>query len=334
MLEVVKAGGYNFTENLPTYPEGEGELYKTINVNIDVDSYYNNGYNQGKIDGVNEQKGKLETINITENGTYTKEDGYNKVVVEVPDLNGSYNEGYNQGKIDGINEQKSKLESISITENGTYDKEDGYNHIEVNVNAVPKINVKEAGIKFGQSTFTKVPEWADFNGIYDMSYMFSNCKNLQTIPQIDTSNATNMSYMFYNCNSLQTIPQIDTSNVTNMNNMFYNFTGNKTLISLPKFNCQKVTNIISYFSYYADGMSVLTDVGGWENLKCEWNDKYGLASCPNLTYQSCINILNGLYDFVGNGESIRRTLKVHPNFLTTVGEEISIGTAKGWTISA
>ena len=89
-----------------------------------------------------------------------------------------------------------------------------------------------------------------------------------------------------------------------------------------------------YFSYYTDDLSSLTDVGGWENLSCDWNDSYGLASCPNLTYQSCINILNGLYDFVGNGSTETRTLRVHPNFLTTVGDEISIGRNKGWTITA
>ena len=58
---------------------------------------------------------------------------------------------------------------------------------------------------------------------------------------------------------------------------------------------------------------------------------------PNLTYESCISILNNLYDFTGNGETPDNNqgkLKVHPNFLTTVGDEISIGVAKGWTISA
>ena len=566
--------------------------------NIDI---YNNGveagYNQGKIDGIDEQKSKLESINITENGTYSREDGYNEIVVDVPDLNGSYDEGYAQGKTDGINEQKSKLESISITENGTYTKEDGYNHIEVNVadlngsyeegyeqgqadvaanarvldvtengsyaskytkedeivmpfdlwgddfysyayvknkiyntgiipnkntrlefwfkpdegdytqgssvvimnnadsvygnnfgifhstagdqsyyavigrkrvnfnltngvlyhivlstvdglvingeqifdmsdyldfseplyingmsndlnasadgefgmikiddtiiiptengflnqntnellevvydsglykfteinkptiegnlyrtinvNVLPKINVKETGLKFGESTFTDVPEWADFSSVTDMSYMFANCDNLktirlintsnttdmsnmfynceslQTIPLIDTSNVIIMSNMFYNCTSLQTIPQIDTSNVINMSYMFYDFGGIKTLVSLPKFNCQKVTDMSNYFSYYDDGMRALTDVGGWENLKCNWNDDRGLAACPNLTKESCLNILNGLYDFVGNGSTETRTLKVHPNFLAKVGDKISIGTLKGWSI--
>lgn len=60
------------------------------NINI-----FNNGveagYNQGKIDGIEEQKSKLESINITENGTYTKEDGYNEIVVNVPTEGGSCN---------------------------------------------------------------------------------------------------------------------------------------------------------------------------------------------------------------------------------------------------
>ena len=265
----------------------------------------------------------------------------------------------------------------------------------------PKINLQETGLKLGYSSFTEVPEWADFEGITNMAYMFYSCDKLQTIPLIDTSNVTGMSYMFgncyklqtiplidtsnviymnnmfsfcielqtiplidtsnvtrmdsmfQNCSNLQTIPQIDTSNVTNMEHMFqfcyklktipqidtsnvtsmnYMFSYCQDLQTLPKFNCQKVTSMARYFSDTRDGMSALTDVGGWENLKCNWDDAFGLATCPNLTYQSCINILNGLYDFVGNGSTETRTLNVHPNFLTTVGDEISIGTSKGWTI--
>ena len=82
-LDLVKKGSYTFTRSLPTY--GEGELYKTINVNVpDLNGSYNEGYTQGKTDGVNEQKSKLETINITANGTYSKEDGYNHIEVNVP----------------------------------------------------------------------------------------------------------------------------------------------------------------------------------------------------------------------------------------------------------
>ena len=352
LLEVVKDGGYNFTENLPTYPEGEGELYKTINVNIDVDSYYNNGYNQGKTDGISEQKSKLESISITENGTYSKEDGYNHIEVNVPDLNGSYDEGYNQGKADVV----ANARDIEITKNGQYgDGETLYKTI--NVNVIPKINVEKEGINFAYSAFAEVPKWADFEGITNMYHMFDDCYNLQAIPQIDTSKVTNMAYMFSFCASLQAIPQLDTSNVTNMKSMFDNctslqaipqldtsnatdidsmFNGCKSLVSLPALNAQSldVTSYSGFFGY--SNLPKLTDLGGFLNLKSSLASDYNLKRLPNLTYESCINVLNGLYDFVAAGEtpsSGQGQLKVHQNFLDKVGDEISIGTAKGWQIT-
>lgn len=509
----------------PTTYTGLGNV--EVNVNIDVDSYYNNGYNQGKTDGINEQKSKLETINITENGTYTKQDGYNHIEVNVPDLNGSYDEGYQQGHTEGYNEGYTKGEGIGynqgqadiaanarvleVTENGNYlskysdpivpevvtgvyadgtkfynyalisniiystgiipnqntrlefwfkpygteyeaweiiigsqrgddttdtfqvrryssstndfvaeigtsevrftmsenewhhiimsvadgfvldgtkigdfsenmtvsntplqiggsinfngqRTEEGYygmikittNGVEniiiptengfknvttdqilqtlkdgnytytenmpiygegelyktINVNVIPKINLQKTGLRLGFSTFKEVPEWVDFEDIADMEQMFSDCSNLQTIPQIDTSNVTNMSAMFYNSNSL---------------------------VSLPALNAQKLS-MPSYYGFFGwSELPNLTDFGGFLNLKCSLTDDSNLKRLPNLTYESCINVLNGLYDFTGNGEtpeSNQGQLKVHANFLTTVGDEISIGTAKGWTITA
>ena len=544
-----------------------------VNVNIDVDSYYN----QGKTDGINEQKSKLEAINITENGTYTKEDGYSKVVVNVPDLNGDYNEGYEQGQAD----ISAKARVLEVTENGTYmskfsdpiipanvtgvyaDNTEFYNyalisntiystgiipnqntrlefwfkpygteyeaweiiigsqrgddtsdtfqvrrylagindfvaeigtsevsftmsenewhHIimsvadgfvldgtkigdfsenmtvsntplqiggciifngqrteegyygmikiddniiiptengfknvttnqilqtlkdgsytytenlpiygegelykTINVNVIPKINLQKTGLKLGYSTFKEVPEWVDFEGITDMINMFYFCSNLQTIPMINTSNVVNMERMFYNC-GIQTIPLLDTSKVSNANGMFYYCGSLKTLPN--NFNFGKCTNLSEMFynagltdysfletwvinpnasmdrminntnttyvpaipcvgstSYYQSAIfwtfgdySKLTYFGGWIGRKYNVDKDNILKKIPNLTYESCISILNNLYDFTGNGEtpdSNQGKLKVHANFLTTVGDEISIGTSRGWTITA
>ncbi len=48
---------------------------------------YNEGYEDGKRDGAAEQKAKLTPLNVTENGTYTREDGYNEVTVNVEGSN-------------------------------------------------------------------------------------------------------------------------------------------------------------------------------------------------------------------------------------------------------
>ena len=531
---------------------------------------YDEGYAQGKTDGTNEQKSKLESINITENGIYSKEDGYNHIEVNVPDLNGSYDEGYNQGQADvavnarvlNVTENGNYLSKFSdpaipanvtgvyadgtefysyaeltniiyntgikVSENtkleiwykprdlgfinyggiigtaedntsnafslntridkgfigeitnlnysykpndlnkwfhlelsfadgfvvdgvnyGTYQKNisslnryifindydltadgyfgmikiddviiiptaNGFQNVNtgellevvkdgtytftenvpiygegelyktINVNVPPKINLRKTGLKLGFSTFTEVPEWADFEGITDLVRMFSECLNLQTIPEINTSNVVNMERMFYNC-GIQTIPFLDTSKVSNANGMFY-FCGK--LKTLPNnFNFGICTNLSDMFnnagltdysfletwvinpnasmdnmitntnttyvpaipcvgntSFYQSAIfwsfsdySKLTYFGGWIGRKYNVERDQILKKMPNLTYESCISILNNLYDFTGNGETPNNDqgkLKVHANFLTTVGEKISIGTSRGWVISA
>ena len=174
-----------------------------------------------------------------------------------------------------------------------------------------KIDVGENGIKFAYSTFTEVPDFYDFSNVTDMSNMFRECSNLQIIGEIDTSNAVNINYMFHNCTSLTSIPPLQAGKL-NMTTSFNGFIGTNQLPNI-------------------------TDFGGFIGLKCRLIGTQNLYRLPNLTYESCINVLNGLYDFTGNGEtptSEQGQLRVHQNFLDLVGGEITIGTNKGWTITA
>lgn len=233
----------------------------------------------------------------------------------------------------------------------------------VYVNTPPFMNVEKLSLKFGHSQFTTIPkDLIDWSTVYDMSYMFQNCGKLVDLtgvntykatnmesafgatpivicPPLNTSNVTNMRNLFIDCSKLEEVEPMDTSKVTTMYGMFNNFSGEYPLRKLPEFDCSSLTDIGQYFAYsgYQNKRPKLTDCGGWKNIKCNWNDGWGLNHCPNLTYESCINILNGLYDFTGNGmtpSSSQGKLKVHQNFLDTVGEEITIGTNKGWTITA
>lgn len=227
----------------------------------------------------------------------------------------------------------------------------------INVNVAPKINVYECGLKFAYSSFNAIPEFFDFKNVEDMYRMFQSCTNLAEVRMIDTSSVTNMSNCFYSCSNLKQIATLDTSNVTNMEAMC-NYCGQ--LITFPPLNTSKVTNMREMFrncnnlvsvppldarsvvkqSYGLFGSNTfnnLTDFGGLIGLKASIDGNYGFEKCPNLTYESCINILNGLYDFTGNGitpDSNQGKLKVHQNFLDTVGEEIIIATNKGWIITA
>ena len=389
ILTVHKEGEYDFVEK-PTY---DGNLIRTIRVSVaggSADGYvdgYNagyfvgqtEGYNAGKTDGASEQKSKLESIEITVNGTYTKEDGYNSIVVKVPDVNGSYDEGYADGKSDVELIEISdtpKMTQVNSSNNLVYTPSkysaDGFSKVSINVTniygegynegyddgkkEVVKINLKNEGVKLSNCSFTEVPDWADFSGITDMSNMFKECSNLTVIPSIDTSLVTRMDMTFENCIGITTIPQLDTNKVISMFHTFYKCTKLKSipqlntsnvidmsglfrdctnLTSIPKLNASNVTIIDNFLGSFS--LSKLTDVGGLTDLKASMDNDYGFVKAPNLTYQSCINILNGLYDFVGNGKtpsSSQGKLKVHQNFLNLVGDQISIATSKGWTITA
>ena len=104
---------------------------------------------------------------------------------------------------------------------------------------ITKIDVAEAGIKFGNSTFKEVPDFYDFSNVTNMSYLFDTCRNLTSIPQLQTGNVTDMSFMLRNCVSLTSIPQFDTSNVLDMSNMLYN---TSKLISISP-NCPLISLI-------------------------------------------------------------------------------------------
>lgn len=105
---------------------------------------YNQGYADGTTNGISEQKGKLTTITVDENGVYSREDGYSEVTVSIDTdyyyeegfNNGFSNgkvEGYNEGKTDGENAIKANMQSITITKNGPYSDERGYKQVIVNV---------------------------------------------------------------------------------------------------------------------------------------------------------------------------------------------------------
>lgn len=62
-----------------------------VSVNIDTQSYYNEGYSNGKTagiaEGIAEQKAKLDSSTFTANGTYTREDGWNEITINVNNVN-------------------------------------------------------------------------------------------------------------------------------------------------------------------------------------------------------------------------------------------------------
>lgn len=199
----------------------------------------------------------------------------------------------------------------------------------INVDVKPKINVVKEQIKFAHSGFKKVPEWADFEGITDASYLFGDCSFLETAPFFDTSMVLNMQGMFVSCGWLKTIPQYDTSKCKSFMQMLY---ACFSLEYVPLLDGSSAEN--PYLFAYTT-CEYLTYFGGLKNIKVDWNSSGAPYQCPNLTYESVISILSNLYDFRGNGDSsTTRTIKLHSNHMAMLSDDDkAIATNKGWIIT-
>ena len=197
----------------------------------------------------------------------------------------------------------------------------------------------------------------DTSNVTNMDYMFADCQSLLYIPELNTSNVTSMYYTFQKCNKLTSLPLLDTSKVTNMD---YIFNGCTELRIIPQFDTSKVINF-SYTFYSCNNLEVipeldmsscksfydlfgysnitkLTNVGGFKNLGKNSELRIAAGSnsfkrCPNLTKESVLNIINGLYDRASAGYSTL-TMALHANSLALLSdEEKAIATNKGWTLA-
>ena len=132
-------------------------------VDVDATEYGTSKYN----DGVLAQKAKLTEINITENGTYTKEDGYSNVVVDV----------------------KAPTETIDL--------KTGIKFAYSSFSDVPFTLICDSGVTSMNNLFYNCVnlttlDLSSFNTskVDSMSYMFYACNNLTTVKVINCDETT------------------------------------------------------------------------------------------------------------------------------------------------
>ena len=123
----------------------------------------------------------------------------------------------------------------------------------------------------------------DTSKVTNMDSMFSDCINLTEIPLLNTNNVTDMSAMFYNCTNLTTIPQLDTSSVKSMIHMF---NGCTNLTTIPLLNTSSVTKMQFMFS----GCTSLTEIPLLNTGKVTKMQSMFIG-CTSLSDESLNNIL-------------------------------------------
>lgn len=279
----------------------------------------------------------LESLSVTDNGTYTPEsgvDGYNSVSVNVP-------------------KEHHNVTSKSITANGTYysDGNDVWNRVNVNLQLGAITNLYDLRFKEGitgiNTTEYNSILWTNMGNLFkdcvnltslnlsgwvtrmavNMSGMFNGCRKLTSLNLSgwNTSKVEYMGAMFQGCSSLTSIDisHFDTRNVENMSGMFR--------------NCQKLTslNLSGLNTSNVNSMgSMFFNCTSLETINCN-----GLQ-LPNtnlfdikldkspLTVDSIVGLLNALPTTTND-----YSFQIGQTNLNKLSEEQkAIATNKGWQL--
>ena len=304
-LSVTENGTYNAPSNIDGYDTVEVNVpEKTFNTKSITRTYTANGqYSISTPDGydgisdvnitvnVPSREPVLESLSITDNGTYTPSsgvDGYNSVSVNVP-------------------KEHHNVTSKSITANGRYysDGNDVWNRVDVNLQLGAITNLYDLRFK---ETITGI-NTTEYNSVLwtDMGYLFKDCKNLESLNLSgwNTNRVVNMSNMFNGCRKLASLDLSgwNTSKVESMVNMF-NDCENITTLDVSHFdtsnvyilmqmfrNCQQLTSLdLSHF-----------DVSNVDNVRQMFNNCYSLKSL-NISNWIMSKVTTVSFMFYGCGE--------------------------------
>ena len=266
----------------------------------------------------------VKTITLTKNGVYDIV-GYDSAVVLV----------------------ETPMETITITENGVYvPEEGGYSEVVVDVAGVGGEKLKVYSLKVDDSCIVN-GTWG-FENIIDtsklktMSYMFEDCKLLQTldVSNWDTSNVTDMYMMFRECYSLQSldVSNWDISNVANIGDMFYACNKLETIGDITSWDASNVTHIERFavdtaIKNFVGDRTIddvinnnITILNGLKVSSAFWQ------VLPDETDRASLRaLINGLSDMTGQPTKTLRLYAANKEKLTT--EDIAVATDKNWTIS-
>lgn len=232
-----------------------------------------------------------------------------------------------------IHNAKSNMKAAIISKGVTVDDSltiDAYadliSNIVVNQYTGDTISVGDYGMKFAYSTWEAIPSFLSFSKGWNFEGMFYNDINL-TGATLTITEAGVCTSAFAGCSRLKEVTLNGAEYVADTSSMFYGC-GPLTSVTIGGYweHLSKADNM-----FY--GCSSLTDFSGLRNV-CLSLD---LSPCSSLTQTSLLNTINGLYDFMGNGEtpsSSQGTLTLgSTNLAKLTDEQKAIATAKGWTLA-
>lgn len=162
-----------------------------------------------------------------------------------------------------------------------------------------------------------------------------------TIPELNTSNATNMNAMMYGCNNITTIPLFDTSKVKSMRSMFFEC---KQLTTIPLLDTSNVTDMFQIFRYCDKLVTIpALDVSNNFNFNNSFGNCTSLKSILMTGMKVSFDIhystkfeRNDLVTILNNLATVTSTQTLTmgaTNLAKLTDEDKAIATNKGWTLA-
>ena len=171
-----------------------------------------------------------------------------------------------------------------------------------------------------QNTFKgcrKIEEFdLDCSSAKNMANAFQNCVSLKKVTLRNTSNVQNISYILGGATNLEEVGEIDASSITNAQYLFQiNKTKFTTFGGLKDYGKAFDPTKSANYSYY----TLL------------------LTTCPNLSYESLLNVVNKVYDIASLGANTQRinmgsALKAKLTATEEGLQAIANAEAKGWNL--
>ena len=247
----------NVTVDIPIQPSKSITVDDNKKYTVNVDPQYK-GMQKVDIEVQVPLQDKDITLTGNTNYTITPDPEYKgienlNVVVDVPLPNLE----------DEVNIQLDAGTSGTINPSSGYDAIKKVNYIVNAAGGTGKIKIKE-GICLSGSTFTTFDgsNW-DWSNVHDLSYMFSGCQNLISVPTGLNVKPYTLADMFNGCTNLSDISTLanwDMSNVTAINGLFVSCKSLSDLSPISNWDVSNVSQIGGMLSY-----SVITNIDAIKN---------------------------------------------------------------------
>lgn len=189
---------------------------------------------------------------------------------------------------------------------------------------------EETSVSFSEyaNRIKVIPTFDYINTPVNTKFMYSSDTNTNVIYGVDSPE----SLFYHSTFTISPVIYIQGINVS-ADNMYYHC---NNLVTIPTFNCESIISTYSMFDYCNN----LTNVGGFNDMGKGFISgifrTVSLSYCSKLTKESCLNIINSLYDLNLNKEYTNNAIIIfHQTPYSLLSpEDIEIATNKGWIVES